>query len=290
LSLKAQKLKWTRHIKIAKNNLLATSRDNPLCKDTICLGGKILKKKILFINPLHTEVFDEDYTQQLNRYKSPETIVDLVSFKSGQGPIHLEYNCYEAMVIPELLRTVKKAEEDGYDAVIIGCFYDPAIRACREVAEKMVITAPAEAALHIATTLGENFSVIVGRQKWIPEMKENVHKYGFIHKLASFKSIDLGVHDFQKDHEETKNRIRESAIEAIEKDGADVIVLGCTAEFGFFDSLQDELGVPVIDATLSPLKYAEFLVEVKQKFSWTHSKKVGYQSPPKDEVEEFQLF
>ncbi|WP_066291646.1 aspartate/glutamate racemase family protein [Bacillus sp. FJAT-29937] len=249
-----------------------------------------MKKKIIFINPLHTDIYDEEFRTQFERYKSPETIVDVISFAPGEGPTHLEYNCYEAMVIPEIIRTVKKAEEEGYDAAIIGCFYDPAIRACREVSEKMVITAPAEAALHVATTLGENFSIIVGQQKWIPEMKENVHKYGFGSKLASFKSLELGVHDFQKDHEETKRRIRTAALEAINEDGADVIVLGCTAEFGFFDVLQKELGVPVIDASLSPLKYAEFLVELKQNMDWTHSKKVGYQSPPAKEVESFNLF
>ncbi|WP_017728846.1 aspartate/glutamate racemase family protein [Halalkalibacterium ligniniphilum] len=249
-----------------------------------------MKKRILFINPLHTEVFDDEFRTQFERFKIDETVVDVVSFEPEEGPIHVEYNCYEAMVIPELIRTVKKAEEDGYDAAIIGCFYDPALRACREVTEKMVVTAPAEAALHIATTLGENVSIIVGRKKWIPEMKENVHKYGFAHRLASFKPLGLGVHDFQKDHKETKRRIREAALEAIEQDGADVIVLGCTAEFGFFETLQDELGVPVIDASLSPFKYAEFLVEIKQKLAWTHSKKAGYQSPPEDEVRAFKLF
>lgn len=249
-----------------------------------------LKKKILFINPLHTEVFDEEFRTQFEFFKSPNTEVDVVSFAAGEGPIHVEYNCYEAMVIPELIRTVKKAEEDGYDAAIIGCFYDPALRACREVAEKMVVTAPAEAALHIATTLGENFSILVGRKKWIPEMKENVHKYGFANKLASFKSLELGVHDFQKDPEETKRRIRAAANDAIDNDGADVIVLGCTGEFGFFEELQEELGVPVLDASVAPIKYAEFLVEVKQKLSWTHSKKVGYQSPPANEVKDFKIF
>lgn len=248
-----------------------------------------MAKKILFINPVHTNAFDDDFRKQFDRYKSPDTVVDVVSF-DGVGPIHIEYSCYEAMVIPEIIRTVKKAEKDGYDAAIIGCFYDPALRACREVVEKMVITGPAESALHIATTLGENFSVVVGRKKWIPEMKENVNKYGFAHKLASFKSLNLGVHDFQKDHEETKRRIKKAATEAIEQDGADVIILGCTGEYGLFETLQDELGVPVIDASLAPFKYAEFLVELKQKLAWTHCKLVGYQSPPADEVEEFQLF
>lgn len=237
-------------------------------------------KKILWINPVTTDTFDQIFADEFSKIKQPDTIVDVVSLSKSAGPHHLEYNSYELMVMPELLATIKKAEADGYDAAIIGCFYDPAIRAARELSQKMVITAPAEACLHVATTLGESVSIIVGRKKWIPEMKENVHKYGFADKLASFRSLDLGVHDFQKDHAETERRIRNAAIAAIEQDGADVLVLGCTIEFGFYKTIQEELGIPVIDASLAPLKYAEFLVEIKQRFGWSHSKLVGYQSPP----------
>ncbi|MGW8428435.1 aspartate/glutamate racemase family protein [Peribacillus simplex] len=249
-----------------------------------------MSKKILWINPVTTDLFDQTFSNEFHKVKQSDTIVDVVSLVPSNGPIHLEYNCYEVMIMPELLRLIKKAEDDGYDAAIIGCFYDPILRAAREVSKKMVITAPAEASLHIATTLGESVSIIVGRRKWIPEMKENVHKYGFAEKLASFRSVDLGVHDFQKDHTETAKRIKQAAKEAIEKDGADVIILGCTIEFGFFNELQKELGIPIIDASLAPLKYAEFLVEIKQKFNWSHSKLVGYESPPREEVVEWRLF
>jgi allantoin racemase len=40
----------------------------------------------------------------------------------------------------------------------------------------LVVTAPAEASMHIAVTLGQRFSIIVGRTKWIPLMRENVIK------------------------------------------------------------------------------------------------------------------
>ncbi|MEH7344579.1 aspartate/glutamate racemase family protein [Bacillus sp. JJ1532] len=249
-----------------------------------------MSKRILWINPITTDLFNQTFAEEFQKVKQPDTIVDVVSLVPANGPIHLEYNCYEVMIMPELLKLIKKAEEDGYDAAIIGCFYDPILRAAREVSKKMVVTAPAEASLHIATTLGESVSIVVGRRKWIPEMKENVHKYGFADKLASFKSIDLGVHDFQKDHHETSSRIKQAAKEAVDKDGADVIILGCTMEFGFYNEVQEEIGVPVIDASLAPLKYAEFLVEIKQKFNWSHSKLVGYQSPPEKEVCQWGLF
>lgn len=237
-----------------------------------------------------TNLFDETFKKEFEKVKQPDTMVDVVSLPPASGPTHLEYNCYEVMIMPEILRMIKKAEEEEYDAAIIGCFYDPALRAAREITEKMVVTAPAESSLHIAATLGESISIIVGRRKWIPEMRENVHKYGFGEKLASFKSIDMGVHDFQRDRNETVRRIKQAAQEAKEKDGADVIILGCTIEFGFYHEVQAEIGIPVIDASIAPLKYAEFLVEINQKFGWGHSKLYGYQSPPNEEIEAWNLF
>ena len=59
-------------------------------------------------------------------------------------------------------------------------------------------------------------------------------------------------------------------------------MLGCTAEFGFYEQLQDELGVPVIDATVAPFKYAELLGELT-RLGWTTSEAGGYAPPPKDE-------
>ncbi|MBP2259146.1 aspartate/glutamate racemase family protein [Virgibacillus alimentarius] len=246
-------------------------------------------KKILFINPIHTDIFNNSFKEMLNTYKEENTKANIVSLNSNTGPCHLQFHSYEALVMPEIVRRVKQAENEGYDATVIGCFYDTALRASREISEKMVITAPAEASLHIATTLGESVSIIVSEDKCIPEMKENVKKYGFGEKVASFKSVNLKVHEFQKKPEETKNRIESASLSAINNDGADIIVLGCTAEFGMYDKLQEKLGVPVIDSGLAAFKYAESLVELKQKMNWSHSKLRGYKSPPREELKQFRF-
>jgi len=243
--------------------------------------------KILFINPVGTDQFDKPIQEFLETAKAPETELDVVSLK--RGPMHLEYHYYEALILADTLHVVRQAELDGYDAAVIGCFYDPGLREAREITDRLVVTAPAEAAMHIATTLGHTFSVLVGRKKWIPKMHENVVKYGFSEQLASFKSLDMGVYDFQKDPKETARRMRAATKEAVEKDGAEVIILGCTIEFGFYKELQKEFQVPVIDAVLAPLKYAEFLVDLRNRFHWSHSKIYGYQSPPQDEIESWKL-
>ncbi|SHM86818.1 allantoin racemase [Caldanaerovirga acetigignens] len=243
--------------------------------------------KILWINPVGTDIFDKPIEEMLNEIKRPETEVKVVSLQ--KGPRHLEYRYYEALVIPDTLHLIKKAENEGYDAAIIGCFYDPGLHDAREITEKMVVTAPAEACMHIAATLGHKFSIIVGREKWIPQMMDNVILNGLKDKLASFKSLGLGVYDFHADEKVTVERLKNAAKEAVEKDGAEAIILGCTIQFGFYKELQEYVKVPVIDAIVAPFKYAEFLVELKERFGWGHSKRFGFETPPLFEIKEWGL-
>jgi len=242
--------------------------------------------KLLYIEPVVSEMVGE-WTRYLSQYKCPETEVVVTSLP--EGPRHLEYYSYGALVVPKLLNIIKGAEKEGFDGAIIGCFYDPGLREAREIAEKLVVTAPAEASMHIASTLGQRFSIIVGRTKWIPLMRENVIKYGFQDHLASFQAIGMGVLDLQVDPEETKRRIVQAAQEAIEQDGAEVIILGCTHQFGFYQELQGILGVPVIDVGLAALNYAEFLVNLRNNHGWYFNKKNEYLSPPHEEIEAWKL-
>jgi allantoin racemase len=242
--------------------------------------------RILWINPLGTSVFDATIGAELRRVKRPDTDVEVRSLK--RGPHHLEYHAYESWVTPDVLTTIVAAEREGFDAAVIGCFYDTGLRAAREVATRIVVAAPCESAVHIASTLGDSFSVIVGRRKWVPEMRDNLTRYGYRDRLASFKVVELGVHDFQADPERTRQRLTAAAEEAVTKDGAEVVVLGCTAEYGFFEELQSKLGVPVIDATVAPFKYAELLAGLAT-LGWRPSKIGGFAAPPREELEAFGL-
>ncbi|ADE02107.1 aspartate/glutamate racemase family protein [Haloferax volcanii] len=237
--------------------------------------------EILWVDPVGHDDFSGDIEALLQNAARDSTSVDVASL--DRGPHHVEYHYYEALVTPDVLHTVKRAENNGYDATVIGCFYDLGLEAAREVSDAMPVAAPAEATTHLAATLGASFSVVVGRQKWIPQMRERIHAYGFRDQLASFRPVDLGVLDFQDDPETTKSRLRDAARSAVEEDGAEVIILGCTAEYGFHEELQSDLGVPVLDAVTAPFKYAELLADLAE-LGWTHSKVGGYESPRPDEI------
>jgi allantoin racemase len=241
---------------------------------------------VLWINPLGTDVFDRPIAEELERVKRPDTEVEVRSLPDG--PRHLEYAAYEAAAVPAILESIVQAEREGFDAVVIGCFYDTGLRAAREVATRIAVAAPCESATAIAATLGDSFSVLVGRRKWIPEMRDNVRRYGHGDRLASFRELGLGVHDFQADPACTLERMRAEARAAVEEDGAEVVVFGCTAEFGFFGQLQEEIGAPVVDATVAPFKYAELLGDLAT-LGWRPSTIGGYAPPPPAELEEFGL-
>jgi len=238
--------------------------------------------RILWIEPVGTDLFEQGLWEYMDNVKRPDTEVRVVSLK--RGPMHLEYHYYGALVLADTLHRVKQAEEDGYDAAVIGCFYDPGLREAREITTQMVVTAPAEASMLIAASLGHRFSVIVGRTKWIPKMHENVVNLGLISRLASFESVGLGVRDFQKDKEETERRLTEAARRAVQEKLAEVLILGCTMEYGFYQGLQEKFGVPVIDPVIAALKHAEFMIELRRNFGWGHSKVYDYESPPQEEV------
>jgi len=241
---------------------------------------------ILWIDPVGHDDFSGDIQSILQEAGRDDTSVDVTAL--DRGPHHVEYHYYEALVTPDVLHLVKQAKNEGYDATVIGCFYDLALEEAREVSESMPVAAPAEATTHLATTFGDTFSVVVGRQKWVPQMRERVRRYGFDEQLASFRTADLGVLDFQAEPDVTERRLREAATAAVEEDDAEVVVLGCTAEYGFYESLQTELGVPVLDAVTAPYKYAELLAELSS-FGWTHSNAGGYESPSVEEISDWGI-
>lgn len=244
--------------------------------------------RILWIDPIGTDVFSHDMLNILNKARRPENQVDVVSL-AEKRPKHLEYHAYEGLVVADIIRLTFQAAS-RYDAVVIGCFYDVGLREAREVSGRAVVTAPCQSATAIASNLGNTFSVLVGRRKWIPKMRENVRLYGHEHAMVSMRPLELGVHDFQADHDLTCDRLLTEGHKAIHQDGAEVLILGCTAEYGFNQKMQEELGVPVVDAVTAPFKYAEFLAELADRFGWYPSRMWGSEAPPQEEVEAWGLF
>ena len=117
-----------------------------------------MPRKILYIHPIFDPEMVEPLKDYLNTYRQKDTQIDVICF--DRGVKRLDYAYYQALVGLDILNAVKKAEQDGYDAVIIGCFDDPLLREAKEICGRMAVVGLAEASMHLAMVLGDSFSTV----------------------------------------------------------------------------------------------------------------------------------
>lgn len=238
--------------------------------------------RIRWIRAVGNDIYNARFAREFAEVKNPGTEVEVVSLRNASVQHHVEYQSYEALLGADIVRAVRDTAQQGFDAVVVGCFYDPVLVEAREISGQTVVVAPCQASFEVASNLAQKVSVIVGRRKWVPRIEARVREYGHAHLIASFRALELGVEDFQRDRDETVRRMIAQGRRAIDEDGAEALILGCTLEFGFYRQLQDALGVPVIDSALAAFKRAEALADMKQRFDWTPSRVGGCEPPPED--------
>jgi allantoin racemase len=247
--------------------------------------------KIMFLNPVGFDAYDDLFAGMIKEHKQSNTEVHVTSLNPRVGLMdNLEYRTYNTLISSDLIKATKQAANEGFDALIIGCFYDPNLLDAREISGDMVVVGPCQSSIEIALKLSNKFSVIIGQKKWEHEMHTTIKEYGYSEHLASFRSADMSVCEFQKDHDITANRLFQSAEKAVKEDYAESIILGCTCELGFYEKIQEKLGVPVIDPSLAALKQAEQAAMLSKNYGWKPSRKWSCAAPPAEDLKRFGLF
>ncbi len=242
--------------------------------------------RVFYLSPITEDRGnDELFARMARDYKRPETEVHVASLPESEGNFsHIEYRSYEAMVTAGILRATRAAAREGFDALAIGCFYDTALHDAREVSGEMTVTAPCAASCEIAASVANRFGIIVGRRKWVHQMKSTVEALGHGSRLTGFYHVELGVTEFQEDHERTGRLLLEAGRKAVEEDYAEALILGCTMEIGFHREIEDRLGVPVIDPAIAALKRAEYGAFLKIDCGVVPSRKWSCEAPPENEI------
>ncbi len=248
--------------------------------------------KIMYLSPVgNYGEHDDIFAEMARANKLPGTEVHVTSLPADDGAFaHIEFRSYEAIVTRGIIRAVRAAAKEGFDALAIGCFYDTALHDAREISGDMIVTAPCAASCEIAASLANRFGVIVGRRKWVNQMQATVNECGHRERLAGFYHVELGVTEFQEDHAETNRRLVEAGRRAVEQDYAEALILGCTLEVGFYKELSAELGVPVIDPSIAVLKRAEYAAILKRQCDWTPSRAWSCEAPSEEEIARFGGF
>lgn len=194
------------------------------------------------------------------------------------GPASIESEFDEALSVPDTIRKAIDAERRGANAIIIDCMGDPGLHACRE-AVTIPVLGPCQTALHTAGLLGHGFAFVTVLDRLRSLIAKLVASYGLNDNYASFRAVDIPVLEIAGDPGRLNAALAREAIDAVEQDHADVIVLGCTGFLGCAGAIRAALlarglDVPVID----PIPVAVHVADALVKTGLSHSKRT-YPAP-----------
>jgi allantoin racemase len=233
--------------------------------------------EILWVNPVCTPYFDDEAREMIDAVRAPHH-TPRVRHIDG-GPPHLEYHLHEHDAFAPMLALFREAQADGCAAGVIGCFYDGGLRELREALD-MPVVGMAEASMFVAATLGHRFSVIVGRRKWIPKMRDNAILAGLDRRVASFRSVEMGIPEMLEDPQRLEDRVIEEGLRAYEEDGAEVLLLAEVVSPALAARAREELPVTLLDPGAACWKWAEMAADLYLAQGLSHARAPGYEAPP----------
>jgi Asp/Glu/hydantoin racemase len=162
-----------------------------------------------------------------------------------EGPPGIETQHDIEQVILPLCRLI--ADERSAAAFVIACFSDPGIQLARASTRRPVFGI-AEAGVTTALNLGNDVGIISILPIAVRRHNRYFRSLGLDSRIAGDRAVDLGVLDLA-DEERTMRRMTETGRELRDKDGADVLVLGCAGMARYRIELERALEIPVIDPT-----------------------------------------
>ncbi len=212
----------------------------------------------------------------LQQWASPGCEVAISDLE--EGPRSIESSAEEYLCVPGLLKRVKKAQKEGFQAIIDGCYTDPGVHACREIV-RIPVLGPGECSMHVAASISHRFGIVTALEGLIRPLERLAASVGLWEKIAGVRHAHIPVLKLATDGEASYLRVRDTCRECLDIDRADTLILGCMsmAFLGVSDRLQKDLGVPVVNPAFVTLKFAEMLVGANLT-----SSSIAYPPPPKD--------
>lgn len=176
-------------------------------------------------------------------------------------------------------------ESNKYNGIILLGGAEPGFLESREIARKynIPVTSCAFSQMHIASTLGNKFSIIDITESHNMFYYNLVVQHGFTQRCASIRNINYplprpgytGEPSLSEERDkavrgepsEAVERAVSEAVAAIEEDGAEVITFGCSATFWlqpFVQKRLNEMGweVPVLEGYSCAITLAKALVSL----------------------------
>jgi allantoin racemase len=235
--------------------------------------------RIRIVVPIISDIFNEEIKKEAAQFKAPDTRIEVVNIDRGPASIESHYD--EIVASVPIVEKVVQAEKDGAGGVFIDCFGDPGVDAARELVGIPVVGGFQPAAL-AAMLIARRWSVVTVLKNVLPMIGDLARRMGIGGSLASVRDIDTPVLELQ-DKKVLHERLLGEIEKAVNLDGAEAVVLGCTGMMGLARSLAESMArkgtpVPVVDPTAAAIGYLELLAR-----SGLSQSRLAYMKPPDKE-------
>ena len=216
--------------------------------------------KILIINP------DYGMTQEemalrcriLEEYTAPDTQLAMVCPQSSG--VELNSALDVVLAAPEIGQLAADGQNAGFDAVVLYCFSDPVIDACRE-ALRIPVIGGAQASFLAALNVCRSFGVILADEARLPEKKLFLRTLGVSpERIGQIAAVNLNGISPWADRETTFKKLLACGQKMMRETHTEAIVLGCLSFLGLAEPLSRVLGIPVIDPAVAAVTTAESIV------------------------------
>lgn len=219
-----------------------------------------MRIKVLMTDKAMDRETMDDRERMLSAALSPGVQISVDCIK--KGPDELDCHTDEVFAAPELVKMAIQAEKDGFDAIVIYCFSDVGLEACRENVRIPVI-APGETALAVAQTLCSRFVVVTGAGWNIPRTYRRMMRNGIAReKMAAVLALDIPSAEMRVNPNATKEHLEAVCKQAVEQYGADAVILGCLGMAGYGEQLEANYPIKVLDPAFIAVAYAEMCVRL----------------------------
>ncbi|MFN3621379.1 MAG: aspartate/glutamate racemase family protein [Nitrososphaerales archaeon] len=218
-----------------------------------------------------------------------DNVVDIYSLQEGYpSPTPSYPHLYNSL---QIVKSIRRAEEQGYDAVVLGCMLQGGLKEARSIVDIPVVGA-FESAAWLAATLGQKFSVLVTDRSVKHVAEELVEQYGLERRVASIRCLEGGTFKMMMNETESYIQVVSTAIKRFsEEDGAEAVIPFCTITGALLASrkLLNSFGIPIAEPVCASLKMAEAMSKLSKSFNLSVCRKSVYMKPPKSFLDKIPL-
>lgn len=215
--------------------------------------------RILVVNVNTTQSMTDAIAESARSVASPGT--EIVGLTPRFGADSCEGN-FESYLSAIAVMDVVTRYEGPYDAVIQAGYGEHGREGLQELLEVPVVDIT-DAAASTAMYLGHKYSVVTTLDRTVPLIEDRLKLSGLDARCASVRASGLGVLELESDPERAVAAIVDQAREAVERDRAEVICLGCGGMAELEERVAEATGVPIVDGVRAAVTIAEGLVRMR---------------------------